>query len=284
LVLGVGAAFLIETLDNGFATGSQIEQTLGLAHIGTIPHLDRTSAKIDGKVLKPQDYVLAKPFSSFAEGFRGLRTSILLSNVDNPPRIVLFTSSLPNEGKTTSSICFARMAAVSGVKTILIDVDLRHPSVADSLMLDHQVGLIEVLAGTASPQEAIVRDAASGLDLITLPKSASNIQDLLNSEALRGLLKRLAAEYELIVLDSPPVLPVADARILSQIADKTVFVVRWQETAREAAVSAIKSLRSAQADIAGSLLAQVDLDKQRRYGYYGSDVYYYGKYKKYYDD
>lgn len=280
-MLGVGLAFLLEHLDNGLSTAQDVEQLLGLPHLVSVPATPAEKGA-DRKVLSPQDYLLAKPLSAFSEALRSLRSALQLSNVDNPPKVILFTSALPNEGKTTTASSFARAAAASGLKVILLDCDLRHPSVHRAFSITRPAtGLVELLAERLDPGQVIVKDEKTGLDILPIATGTANPPDLLSSTQMRLLLDRLREEYDLVVLDSAPVLPVSDSRVLSRIADETVFVVRWSETPRDAAQAALRELRLFDASVAGVVLSVVDTARQAKYGY-GDGGYYYGKYSRYY--
>ncbi|MBX3493977.1 MAG: polysaccharide biosynthesis tyrosine autokinase [Parvibaculum sp.] len=280
-MLGVGLALLLEHLDNGLQTGRDVEQALGLPHLVSLPATPNEKGP-DGKLMSPQDYLLAKPLSAFSESLRSLRSALQLSNVDNPPKVILFTSALPSEGKTTTSAGFARAAAASGLKVALIDCDLRHPSVHKAFGLKRpEAGLVEFLAERLDLGQVMVRDPKSELDILPIATGTANPPDVLGSTQMKLLLDRLRADYDLVVLDSAPVLPVSDSRVLSRIADETVFVVRWNETPRDAAQAAIRELRLYDANIAGAVLAVVDTTAQAKYGY-GDGGYYYGKYSRYY--
>ncbi|MEL7028503.1 MAG: Wzz/FepE/Etk N-terminal domain-containing protein [Pseudomonadota bacterium] len=282
-VLGIGLALVLERLDSGFRTAEQVESALGLMHLASIPKLDRTQRKIGGKVLSPQDYILARPLSAFAEALRFLRTAVMLSDVDRKPKTLLFTSAMPNEGKTTTAVCFARSAASSGVRTILVDADLRRPSVHRALDMKPEVGLIEHLSGQSPLEDVILHDEESGLDVVPVIHNAATPPDLLASEAVKALLRRLASDYDLVVLDSAPVLPVAATKALAQAVDKTIFIARWQDTPRDASRSAVKDLRLLRVDLAGAVLSQVDVRRQKAHGY-GDPTYYQGRYETYYTD
>lgn len=280
-MLGVGLAFVLEHLDNGIETGRDVEQLLGLPHLVSVPATPAEKGA-DRKVLSPQDYLLAKPLSAFSEALRSLRSALQLSNVDNPPKVILFTSALPNEGKTTTASGFARAAAASGLKVVLVDCDLRHPSVHKAFGITRPAtGLVELLAERLDLGKVAVKDEKTGLDILPIATGTANPPDLLASTQMRLLLDRLREDYDLVVLDSAPVLPVSDSRVLSRIADETVFVVRWNETPRDAAQAALRELRLFDASIAGVVLAVVDTARQAKYGY-GDGGYYYGKYSRYY--
>jgi len=280
-MLGVGLAFLLEHLDNGIETGRDVEQILGLPHLVSLPATPAEKGP-DRKVMSPQDYLLAKPLSAYSEALRSLRSALQLSNVDNPPKVILFTSALPSEGKTTSSCGFARAAAAAGLKVIIVDCDLRHPSVHKAFGIGRpETGLVEMLAERLELSQVLIKDSKSDLDILPISTGTANPPDLLGSEQMRLLLERLRGDYDLVVLDSAPVLPVSDSRVLSRLADETVFIVRWSETPRDAAQAAIRELRLYNAAIAGAVLAVVDTAQQAKYGY-GDGGYYYSRYSRYY--
>jgi len=275
LVLGLVVVFAIEQLDAGFRSMEQIEQITRFPALGLIPHI-RTARNSP-----PERMVLDDPVSAYAESIRNLFVSLMLSNVDKPPKLVLVSSSMPEEGKSAISLSLARTVALSGRKVVVVDCDLRRPRVHDSLGMPRTPGLVELLAHRASAEDVIRKDNASGLHVISAGEHVSNTTDLVGSEQMKLLLTNLAKSYDLVVMDSPPVLAVTDARILSTYADKTVFVVRWEKTRREAAILGLRQLSAAGASIAGVVLSKVDVKKHAGYGYADSG-YYYGKYKKYY--
>ncbi len=280
-MLGVGLAFLLEHLDNGMTTARDVEDALGLPHLVSVP-LVPVEKGAGGKPLKPHDYLVQKPLSAFSEALRSLRSALQLSNVDNPPKVILFTSALPSEGKTTTSVSFARAAAASGLKVVLVDCDLRHPSVHKTFGLaTPSSGLVELLAERLDPEAVMIDDDKTSLRILPIATGTANPPDLMASSQMQLLIERLRGEYDLVVLDSAPVLPVSDSRVLSRLVDETVFVVRWSDTPKDAAQAAIRELRLYQSNIAGAILVAVDATKQAKYGY-GDGGYYYGKYSRYY--
>lgn len=233
---------------------------------------------------EPQEIILEKPNSAFAESVRALHASILLSNVDSPPKTVLFTSALPSEGKTSLSLSLARLVARTGSKrVVIIDGDLRRPLVHRHLGMDIVPGLVQLLAEEASMEDVLRRDEPSGAYVLTAGGTPANPKDIITSEHFARLLDNLKSAFDLIVIDSSPVLAVSDSRILSRLADKTIFVVRWAETRREVVRLGLKQILEAGGDLAGIVLSMVNVKKHSRYGY-GDSGYYYGRYRKYYSD
>jgi len=280
LIGGVGATLLMEALDSGLATSEDVERILGVPHLGAIPSLDSTT---DGKAsgIAPGRYIIEKPLSAFAESFRNLRASILFSKVDNPVKVAIVTSSLPGEGKTTTTFCLGRSMAMSGAKTIIVDCDLRRRNINRMLDIEPPVGLIEVLQGVATLDEAIFIDKPSGAHFLPLAKSVYTPKDLFGSSAMDRLLVELRARYDIVLLDTAPVIPVSDTRILAPKADVVVFLVQWRRVPRKAVEAAFAMLNSVGADIAGVALTLVDAREQAKYGY-GDAGYYYRSYRKYY--
>ena len=277
---GVGSVFLMEALDSGLSTSEDVERVLGVPHLGAVPLLDSTT---DGKAsgIAPGQYIIDKPLSAFAEAFRNLRASILFSKVDTPVKVVLVTSALPGEGKTTTTFCLGRSMAMSGAKVIVVDCDLRRRNINRLLGIEPTVGLIEVLQGQASLEEAMLFDEATGAWFLPLAHSLHTPKDLFGSQAMDRLLATLREQFDLVLLDTAPVIPVSDTRILAPKADVVVFLTQWRKTPRKAVETAFALLKSVGADIAGVALTLVDAQQQAKYGY-GDSGYYYRSYRKYY--
>lgn len=274
LLLGFGAALLLEHLDPGFRSGEQVEEAYGLASLGLVPLLSglRTSVR------SPEAQVVEKPMASFAESLRTLHTAVLLSNVDRPPKSILVTSSVPREGKSTIALAWARLMAKSGKKVLLIDGDFRRPRVARALRLAAEPGLVDVLSESLGWEQAVQTDPETGLRVLTPGKHAVSPPDLFNSEHMRSLLAELTSRFDLIIVDSPPVLAVSEARILARLVDTSVFVVRWASTPREVVGLGIKQLRDAGGAVAGAVVSMVNVRKHARYGYGDSGYYYTSRY------
>lgn len=285
LILSIGAglacALALELLDDSIHTTAQVEEMLGVVSLGVIPFVGSKEA---GGREGPHSYLLKKPLSSYSEAFRSLRTALTLSNVDHPPRVVLFTSALPGEGKTTAAVSFAISGARAGMRTVVVDCDLRRPKVAAALGLPRPtVGLVEHLARQVSLEEAMLHHEASGVDCIPVAAGTSNPAELLSSQHMRELMEQLKLQYDLVVVDSAPVLPVSDTLTLARLVDTTLFIVRWNETPKAAARNALREFFNFGLPLAGVVLAQVDMSQQRKYGY-GDSGYYYGNYSGYHSN
>ena len=277
VMTGLILAFAMEQMDLGFRSMDQVEQVMGVAGLGLVP----TVKGLRALNKPPHDYVLEYPTSAFAEALRSLHTNILLSDVSKRPKTILFTSALPNEGKTTIALSLARLLANAGQRVIVIDCDLRRNTAHKLFGLENGPGLVECLTNGIPLEEHIQKDPKSPAHLLRAGEPASNPPDLLDSFPMQRVLKTLAKNYELIILDSAPVLAVSDTLFLSRIVDKTVFVTRWATTRRETAILGLRKLREAKADIAGTLLSIVDTKDLATYGYSDSGSYQ-GDLKRYY--
>jgi exopolysaccharide transport family protein len=284
LVLGLGAGIaavvLAEMLDSGLATASDVERKLGLPSLAAVPLVSSIAEGAD-KNQSPADFLVAKPLSAFAEAIRSLRTAISFSKVGQTVQVVVISSSLPGEGKTTTGACLARSAALAGQSVIIVDCDLRRRAVNRQFGIEPEAGLLEVLNGAASLDAALYNDPVSGAYVLPLAKAAFTPKDVFNSAAMDTLLAELRRRYQLVIIDTAPVLAVADTRILAAKADAVVFLTRWRKTPDKAVENSIQLLDQAGAHIAGVALVQVDMRSQARYGY-GDAGYYYGAYKSYY--
>lgn len=277
LGFGIGLAFFLEAIDQGISTGKEVEDRLRVTHLASIP-ANKGLFNLSGlKSRHLHDHIIDRPLSQFAEAFRSLRSNLVLLNVEQPPQVVLVTSALAQEGKTTTSICLARTAAKSGIKTLLIDGDFRNPSIGERLDIHTNSGFVEVLAQKADLEDCIFADHRSPLDILPISKAVFAQPDLLNSQTVASFFDHIRNLYDFIVVDGAPVLPVSDSTILSRRADATVFTLKWEATPRRAAESAIIKLKNAKATNIGVALAQVNLERLKAYGY-GDDLYYAGQY------
>jgi succinoglycan biosynthesis transport protein ExoP len=279
LVLGVLLVFVVERWDSdyGFRSADEIQAALGSRALALVPDLSRRETQ----GIPAEDYILQKPNSAFAEALQRIRTSLFLTDGEHPPKTILVTSSVPLEGKSTIAAALARQSARSGLKVILIDADLRRPRLHEVIGLANQHGLSEVLTGRANPEAAIKRDEKSGLDFLPAGVGVVSPPDLFRSSTMKILLEEMAAYYDLVIIDTPPVFAVSDSLTLSGIVDKSIYVIRWEQTARNVALAGIRQMVEAGADIAGIVLSRVDVKKHARYGYADSG-YYQGYYRKYY--
>jgi succinoglycan biosynthesis transport protein ExoP len=289
LASGVGLAFLLEGLDNTIRTPERAHMISGLPSLGMIP-LGSKSAR-EGPNAKRLVIASSKeavelvtqvrPQSQMAEAYRALRTSLLLSNLGAPPKVIMVTSALPQEGKSTTSTNTAIVLAQKGVRVLLIDADLRRPSIHKILGMGPRSGLSNVLTGGTTLEQAITPTSILP-NLFILPAGTPplNPAELLASSNMRDLLNQLRQQYDHIVVDTPPSLSVTDAVVLSPAADAVVLVIRSGQTTRQSLRRAREILGQVSAKVVGVLLNAVDLSSPDYYYYYE----YQGKYAQYYQN
>lgn len=279
LLGGLIAVALAEYLQRGVRTKADVERRLRVRYAGAVPSLGSTLGGLR-ETEAPQDYIVTHPFSSFAESLRSLRAFVALRS---RAKSIAITSPLPQEGKTTTSVCLARTAALAGTSTVLVDCDLRRRGSSALLIRKPGAGLIEVLAGTARLDDALAIDEATGLHVLGTSEPPSSAYDPLTPANLDRLLRQLKERFEFVVVDTAPILGVADARAVASAVDSVLIITRWRKTSMNAAEAAIELLVDANASIAGLALTQVDI---RHYASTGqSDVYgYHQKFKGYYQN
>ena len=282
--MGGLAVTLSEVFDNGLRTGDDVERHLNTRLLASIPELTARTAK--GQA--PEDYLVDKPLSAFAEGYRTVRSALQLSG-EAPSKVVAVTSAVSGEGKTVSALCLARIAALSGDRTLIIDADLRR-RVLSRRFLDEEGsdegaprGLAEVLSGRTPLRTALIEDPATGLSVLPVSEDRSGTGDLFGSARFAGLMAKLRTRYDLIVLDTAPLTAVADTRLAVASADAALLFVRWKETPVPLAKSAAKVLAETKTPLVGAVLTRIDGRAQAGYAYEGSDAYY-AQHGKYYFD
>jgi exopolysaccharide transport family protein len=289
LTSGVGLAFLLEGLDNTVRTTEQAQMISGLPPLGIIPLGSRTAregANSKRLVIATSKEAVelitqVRPQSQMAESYRALRTSLLLSNLGAPPKVIMVTSALPQEGKTTTSINCAVVLAQKGIRVLLIDADLRRPSIHKTLGMGPRSGLSNVLTGSATLEQAITRSTVlPNLSILPAGTPPPNPAELLASTNMRDVLEQLRGQYDHIVVDTPPTLSVTDAVVLSPRADAIVLVIRSGQTTKQALRRSRDILMQVNAKVSGVLLNAVDLSSPDYYYYYE----YQGKYARYYRD
>lgn len=247
-LVAVIAALVRDRLETGFRTAEQVEEETGLSALGFVPRArDRATALM----LDERDL-------PFAEAINTVRGALQMADVAGRPKVVLVTSALPDEGKTYFSVALARSVARAGGRSLLVDCDLRRPGVATTIGLAPQTGVAALVPGQGVA-ELVQRDAATQLDVITAAGTRENVQTIVSSDALRSLVAEARERYDIIVIDSPPVLAVVDSRVLSLMADAVVMVVRWRRTPRMLVLQALKQLRIYGAKVAGVVVTQANL-------------------------
>lgn len=278
LFTGTGVAAFLEVVSTGVRTAADV-QALGIGVIAQIPRLTSSQMSRAGpEVESPADMVVSRPVGSYAEALRAIRGSLMLG-MQPPPQTIAIVSTLPSEGKTVTSLSLARVIALSGTRTLVIDTDLRHPAIARLAGLEPEKGIVELLKGEAALADVIVPDKVANLDILPVARTLFSPEDMFGGQAMLDLLHDLRDRYEQIIIDTPPLLGVTDARTVSAMADATLLAVKWNATPRNAIRSALRMLHNDAANLRGAILTIVDNTSEA----YGA-LYYSGKYAKYYAD
>lgn len=271
-----GAMVLMAELrENHFSNGEEIERAFGLPAIGTVPLLVGRGKR------NPGDYAIENPLSAYSESIRNIRASIVFADLDNPAKTVAICSSLPNEAKTMTTYSLGRLSALSGSKTLVIDGDFRRRQLTEAARLDPEAGLIEHLFGEVALDDAIHVDDATGMHILPLTSTRNTPRDVFGSRAFDALLQRLETAYDLIVIDTGPLLLMAESRVIVSKVDQTIVVAKWRSTTRQALQQTINVLQQFNASVAGIALTFVDLRKKR---FLGSSTASYKAYSKYYSE
>lgn len=276
-IIGILLALICQNLDVAIRSMDQVRSLLKVHPLGMVPALG--GIRRPGN--KPESEVLDRPLSAYAEAIRSIHTNLMLSDVDTRPRVVLVTSALPGEGKSTMAMSLAQMVARYGQRVIVIDGDLRRPAVHRLAGVSQRPGLVEWLLNRNALEEVIYSTGPGGIDVIPAGDQPQLPPNLLSSDRFRQLLRGLMERYDMVILDSAPVLAVSDTRILSTLAEKTLFVVRWASTSHKVAASALRQLYEANAQVAGVALMAVDVKAHAKDGFTDS-VLYSGRLREYY--
>jgi capsular exopolysaccharide synthesis family protein len=281
IMLGLALAgfvgLVIELLDNYLSSPEEVEQVAGVPYIGQIPLLPATGNFTKARV-KPAEYLIEKPHSGFAEAYRHLRASIMFADIDKAAKTVAVVSSLPGEGKTSMAFCLGRMAAMSGTKTIVIDGDIRLRQLTEISALKPEAGLLEYLFGEARLADAVITDEKTGLHILPLTDRKHTPRDVFGSRAFDALLNMLQQTYDLIIIDTGPILLMAETRVVTSKVDQVVVATRWRKTNRGTLRETMKILRDFHANVAGVVLTFVDLRKRAHHDYTSADYKAYAKY------
>lgn len=269
LVFGLGLAFLLELATPGVVRPEDAERALDLDHLSSLPMI---ADDMQGSHLRSVRLMVAEPRGMFAEAVRGVRREIDVKRTQRSPTIILVASSLPGEGKTSVASNLAHNYAMSGVRTLLVDADLRKASLTRALMpRAPEASLRDCLERGNAIEQAILRDHATGLCCLPaigrLP-AMSQASELLASERMNRALAALKRHFDIIIIDGPPILPVVDARIIADLADQIVFVMAWRKTPKAMAKRAVKCLGQNERKIAGFVLNQVDPAELREHAVY----------------
>ncbi|HEY2586462.1 MAG TPA: polysaccharide biosynthesis tyrosine autokinase [Tepidisphaeraceae bacterium] len=270
LMAGMGGALLLDMMDHRIRSASEVEQLLGLPILGAVPHMLGKRSAIE----RGQEIHLY-PKSEVAESYRTIRTGIRFGMTDAASKTLLVTSPSPGDGKTTVASNLAIALAQTGKRVLLIDADCRRPMMQRIYSLPAETGLSTVLTGQSELAAAVQRSNTDNMDILPCGPLPPNPAEMLNSEAFTSVLRELAAQYDHVVVDSPPVAPVTDARILAAACDATLMVIRAEKTSRRVAEHARDALASVGAVLLGVVVNDAPRSRSEASGY-GHYSYSYG--------
>jgi polysaccharide biosynthesis transport protein len=303
LLLGLGLALVREISERVFRTAGQVETELKTECLALVPLIkpgtkvpsvdikalsDNATSEITPRRVIPQKggllrHVINSPLSRFSESIRAVKVSADLASLAKSNRVIGITSSLPNEGKSTIAASLAQLCATGGARVVLVDCDLRQPSLSQELVPDASEGIIEVLAGTVSLEQAIWTDPLTKLSFLPVARKQrlTHTSEILASDAAKQLFQRLRNSYDYVIVDLSPLAPVVDVRSTAQFIDFYVFVVEWGETKIDVVQHALTAARGVYENLLGIVLNKVDIQRLIRYDGHRGDYYYnrhYGRY------
>ena len=294
LLAGIGLAIVLDILDNTVRTPEEAQQITSLPSLGLVPLMGETSdAKpvagrrlpqktVNGRVTTSLGLVAyGRPKSEVSEAYRALRTSVLLSAFGKAPKVILLTSPLPQEGKSTTSVNLGIVLAQKGGKVLIVDADLRRPNIHRTFGVGSTAGLSTVLAGSDTFEKvAIPSPILPNLTILPAGPTPPQPSEMLGSPMMRDLVAQWSTEFDHVIIDSPPVLSVTDAVLLSSVADAVILVIRSGQTTKEALRRSRNLLAQVNARVLGIVMNAVDLRSPDGYYYYYGGKYY----GKYYDE
>jgi capsular exopolysaccharide synthesis family protein len=286
LFLGVGLAFVTEYMDDTVKTPEDMESKAGLPVLGFVPAIRGSDGSASKKFGDRGRISVMEPASSVTEAYRGIRTSLFFSAPAEETRVLVVTSGGAGDGKTTTAANLAIVIGQSGKRVLLIDADCRRPRMHDIFGLSNETGLSSVLVGGVTLQDAVQQPLdeqgkpVEAVDVLVAGPKTPNPAELLGSAAMRTLLAQARQQYDQVLIDTPPVLFVADACILAAASDGVVLVVKSAKNTRSLARRTREQLEGVNAHVLGGVLNDVRLT---RLGYHYSDYHHYG-YSRYYKD
>jgi succinoglycan biosynthesis transport protein ExoP len=282
LLLAFGVAILIDLSEGGFRTSEQVEGELGTNCLAIVPMFKADARPVAAIEARPDAAnlrqlertgvlfgVVGTPFSRFAEAFRTIKVSIDLVALAKPSKVIGITSTNPGEGKSTVAANLARLIAHAGGGAILLDCDLRNPSLTRSLAPHAEWGLLDVISGKRALADVIWSDPATSLSFVPMVTKTrlSHTNEILASGSMRKLIEELRKTHQYVLIDLPPLTPVVDVRSTNQIVDSYLFVIEWGRTAIDAAKRALSSAPLVSDSLLGIVLNKANLDLMRNYSY-----------------
>ncbi|MES1199998.1 MAG: AAA family ATPase [Pseudomonadota bacterium] len=274
LLAGIFAALVLEKLNTRVKTPEDIERRFGLSILATIPRLGgRELDPLGDSERHPGGFAVSQPRSAFTESIRLLRARVSRACLSTSTQTVAIASALPREGKTTIALCLARVAAMSGRRVVLVDCDMRGGSLNVLLGIQPRRGILQILRGEVGWQEVVGSDETSGAHIIPSPGDSFTPEDVFGTDAMQRLLRELTENYELVVLDCPPILTLAESRDIAMHADGVVVVARSGQTSTYALRTAVSELSVVGANIIGVALNGVN-PKAAGHSSYGDPLYF----------
>jgi capsular exopolysaccharide synthesis family protein len=284
LFVGVSVALVLDYLDDTIKTPDDLQVRAGVPVLGFVPNMK-------GKLIKKGGFpyralvAMTEPASSATEAYRNIRTNLFFSAPAEENKVLTVTSGGPSDGKTTTSCNLALVMAQSGKRVLLIDADMRKPMIHRAMGLGNKVGLSSVLVGACKLDEAVQKPKNNGhvvehLDILSAGPRSPNPAELLDSQSMRNLLEEARGKYDRVIVDTPPVLFVADASIISAMSDGVVMVLKSARSTRTLVSRTREQLEGVNARIVGGILNDVRVS---RWGYYYSSYYYSYYYRYHYD-
>ena len=272
---GLLAVYGRHLLDASVNSGEDIRSATNLPCFALLPEVSKRQLGH----LRVEDYVARRPLTAFAEQIRGLRAGLWLGA--HRPRIIAITAARPGEGKTVLTLSLGRSARLAGDSVLLIECDLRQPKFARILSAEGDLGLSDLLRGTARLEDVMRQDPLSGLDYIPAGKPGGDMLSLFLSDTMARLLNAMREQYDLILLDTPPIQAMSEARVAASLADAVLLCVRWRDTPRAVLRHALDRLNETHANVVGAVLTRVDPRAHARSGSADSEVYH-RRYRRYY--
>jgi exopolysaccharide transport family protein len=274
LVAGTGLAFFFEYLDNTVKLPEDVQKYLRVPYLGPVPAMALNGKPENNQ--KPELVTLHSPKSTASEAYRGIRTSILFSSAEKQPQVLLVSSAAPQEGKTSTALNLAITMAQTGGKVVIIDCDMRKPSVHKVFGIPRDKGISSILVGNCEVKDALLNTPVPFLDMIPCGPIPPNPSEILGSPRMAKLLELLRKSYTRVIIDTPPLTAVTDALVIGRLVDGAVVVVRAGATPREIVRNGLTQLKAVSSPILGVVLNGVDMDRDGYY-YYQYYYYYYGE-------
>jgi succinoglycan biosynthesis transport protein ExoP len=299
LLIGAALGVLRDISDRVFRTTGQVEEHLGADCISVVPLIKNPPA-VKGQLPVLDDTmrigvrtiasdhsllwtVANSPLSRFAESIRAIKIAIDTTKALKPNKVIGITSSVPNEGKSTIAVALAELIAHGGYRALLVDCDLRNPSLSRNLARDAELGLLDVVNNKAFVEDVLWRDPATGFDFLpaVLPLRLAHSSEILGSQATRQIFDGLREAYDYVIVDLSPLAPVVDVRVVTPWIDYFVFVTEWGRTKVDVAAHALGRARSVYDNLLGVVLNKADMDSFGRYQTHRGDYYYNRYYARY---